>query len=136
MTTPAKRRKRFIDLILACTNSVGELLMIYLGMVLVGAVGFSYFEQKPFSDGLWWAVVTSTTTGYGDLSPATWQGRVLGSALMLLSILIVLPLLIGYIASRMIEDHDAFTHHEQEEIKARLEAILQRLEQAENKAPD
>lgn len=36
--------------------------------------------------GLWWAVVTLTTVGYGDLCPVTPAGRVLGGILALLGI--------------------------------------------------
>jgi voltage-gated potassium channel len=34
-------------------------------------------------DGLWWAFATATTVGYGDVTPRTDAGRVLGAALML-----------------------------------------------------
>ena len=36
--------------------------------------------------GLWWAVVTATTVGYGDISPVTFPGRLVGVALMLVGI--------------------------------------------------
>ncbi|WP_354702173.1 hypothetical protein DSM112329_02527 [Paraconexibacter sp. AEG42_29] len=44
-------------------------------------------------DGVWWAWVTITTTGYGDLFPRTTEGRVLGMILMGIG-----PVLIGMIA--------------------------------------
>ena len=37
-------------------------------------------------DGLWWAVTTVTTVGYGDTYPKTAIGRGVGVALMLLGI--------------------------------------------------
>lgn len=35
---------------------------------------------------MWWAVVTLTTVGYGDVYPVTAMGRVLGSFIALLGI--------------------------------------------------
>ena len=116
----AKPRKRVVDYIIKSTNSVGELLLLYAALVVVSGLAFAWFEHKSVGDGLWWAVVTTTTTGYGDLSPASLAGRVTGGATMMISILIVLPLLIGHIAARLIENRDAFTHEEQEALKAEI----------------
>jgi voltage-gated potassium channel len=41
---------------------------------------------KTFSDGLWWAVTTVTTVGYGDRFPTTTEGRFLAVGLMIMGI--------------------------------------------------
>jgi len=41
---------------------------------------------KSFGDGLWWAITTVTTVGYGDKYPTTFEGRVLAVLLMLTGI--------------------------------------------------
>lgn len=118
-----KGKTRLANLLVRGANSVGELLLIYAGLVVIAAAGFAFFEGKSFGDALWWSVVTTTTTGYGDISPQTLGGRVMAGFVMLAAILFVLPLLIGRIALAMIENRDAYTHEEQEAVKAELAAI-------------
>lgn len=133
-----KPKRRMADHLIRVANSVGELLAIYAGLVVFAAAGFALFEGKSFGDALWWSVVTTTTTGYGDISPQTLGGRVMAAFVMLAAILFVLPLLIGRIALAMIENRDAYTHEEQEAMKAELAAIraeLARLNAARGSEP-
>jgi voltage-gated potassium channel len=39
-----------------------------------------------FGDALWWSIVTTTTVGYGDISPVTAGGRIMAAILMLTGI--------------------------------------------------
>ncbi len=41
---------------------------------------------KNFGDGLWWAITTVTTVGYGDRYPTTIEGKVLAVGLMIMGI--------------------------------------------------
>jgi voltage-gated potassium channel len=41
---------------------------------------------KNFGDGLWWAITTVTTVGYGDRYPTTTEGRCLAVVLMIMGI--------------------------------------------------
>jgi voltage-gated potassium channel len=41
---------------------------------------------KNFGDGLWWAITTVTTVGYGDRYPTTIEGRFLAVVLMIMGI--------------------------------------------------
>jgi voltage-gated potassium channel len=56
--------------------------------VIAGAVQSTIdaSEFKSFWDGVWWAVVTVTTVGYGDLYPHTVGGRIVAMGLMFLGI--------------------------------------------------
>ena len=61
-------------------------------VILAGAVAFFSVELQPnpdvnrFFDALWWAVVTATTVGYGDIYPVTTEGRLVGMLLMFFGI--------------------------------------------------
>lgn len=70
------------------TNGLGWVLLVALGSILVGAgavwVADPSFET--YGDALWWAVVTSTTVGYGDLSPTTALARSVAVVVMLVGI--------------------------------------------------
>ena len=68
------------------TNGFKYVLLLSGGAVLVSAFGMMYMEGMRFRDALWWAFVTATTVGYGDLSPATGAGRVIAAVLMVVGI--------------------------------------------------
>ena len=54
------------------------------------------------SDAVWWALVTVTTVGYGDLYPVTTEGKIIASFLMIIGI-IVLGLFISTLGSSFVE---------------------------------
>uniref|UniRef100_A0A914VBA0 Ion transport domain-containing protein n=1 Tax=Plectus sambesii TaxID=2011161 RepID=A0A914VBA0_9BILA len=43
-------------------------------------------EYATFADALWWGVITLSTVGYGDKTPSTWPGKVIGAFCALLGI--------------------------------------------------
>ncbi|MFP4308458.1 MAG: potassium channel family protein, partial [Desulfococcaceae bacterium] len=56
-------------------------------VTLLGSLGFVVFEKDmKFGDALWWSIVTLTTVGYGDISPATLGGRLVGITIMVAGI--------------------------------------------------
>ncbi len=57
---------------------------------------------KTVGDGLWWAIVTFTTVGYGDKYPITTAGRVLSGVLMMVGIGL-LGTFTGKIAAALVE---------------------------------
>jgi voltage-gated potassium channel len=105
------------------TDTFKELMLLYLGVVVLGALLFSLFEHKPLNDSLWWAFVTAVTVGYGDVYPVTLGGRVVAVALMHSVVFVVAPIIIGRLLSRIIVDANQFTHDEQEQIKRDLAEI-------------
>jgi len=47
----------------------------------------SEFRSVPQS--FWWCLITMTTVGYGDLTPQTWPGKIIGGACAVCGVLIV-----------------------------------------------
>jgi len=94
--------KRFIALIRR--EKILRIVPILLFVVLSGSSSFVYFERNlSFADALWWSVVTLTTVGYGDISPATTGGRIVGMTVMVTGIGF-LGVLTASIASIFIEN--------------------------------
>jgi polar amino acid transport system substrate-binding protein len=66
-------------------------LLVVVGMLiwLVERRQKAHFDARPvqgIADGVWWAAVTMTTTGYGDKVPVSWLGRSLALVWMFASI--------------------------------------------------
>jgi voltage-gated potassium channel len=83
-------------------------LLALTTLLLVGSsLGFYYLElaqhkDMDFFSALWWAVVTLTTVGYGDMVPQTPVGRFLGVVVMISGIGLV-STLTGNLASLLVE---------------------------------
>ena len=76
---------------------------VIAGVAAFGGGAIFSEVEKGYSvwDGVWWAITTMTTVGYGDLSPHTTGGRLVGVALMFIGIGFV-ALLTGAIAQRFL----------------------------------
>ncbi|BBD09484.1 potassium channel family protein [Desulfovibrio ferrophilus] len=85
-----------------------KLLVLISTLLILSSVGFYLLELQPqghadFLSAIWWAVVTLTTVGYGDLVPATTPGRLLGLLVMISGIGMV-STLTGNLASIIVEN--------------------------------
>jgi voltage-gated potassium channel len=100
------------DGLISCANRTPLAIALYLTTVMLSATGVWALEGWGFGDSVWWAFVTTTTTGYGDLFPVTVAGRVIGVLTMFAGI-IGIGVIVGRIAAVVIRTHDDFTHEEQ-----------------------
>jgi voltage-gated potassium channel len=83
--------------------SVKEELVIFLltsmMLIYIAGLGIYYFEHeaqpnafRSIFDCLWWAVITLTTVGYGDIYPITVGGRIFTFVLLIIGLgLIAIP---------------------------------------------
>jgi voltage-gated potassium channel len=88
-----------------------------------------------FGVGVWWAVVTLGTVGYGDVVPHTAWGRVLGSVVIVcgvtfISFLVAIVTSLFIDASRVAEQQATDARHAEtidllRQVNSRLEALAQ-----------
>jgi len=103
--------------------------------LLGGGTAFAAVEQQESEwDGIWWAVETMTTVGYGDVYPRTVAGRSIAIFVMVVGIGFG-TLLIGAIAERFVAQDAEEAEREvalgEQELKAELRELGARMERIE-----
>lgn len=110
------------------------LIMAFFLVVTLGTLVASVDPGIPtFWDGIWWALVTVSTIGYGDFVPVSVEGRLLGIILILFGVAtfsMVTANLAAFVLSLQLEETAADI--EREEIKHEL-LILRRMEEMERR---
>jgi voltage-gated potassium channel len=106
--------------------------------VVVGGAGYAAEENITFGDGLYWAITTMATVGYGDISPHKTEGKIIAVVVMLVGIGTA-TLLIGAVAERFlarpVEDLETTEEDTLDQVRD-ISARLARLERAlQTRAP-
>ena len=81
------------------------IMVISMGTLMYMVEG--NLPNTPFTDiptSIYWAVVTMTTVGYGDIAPVTFFGRVLSAIVMLMGYTIM-AVPTGIVSAQMVHDH-------------------------------
>jgi voltage-gated potassium channel len=91
--------KLVADVIKDKSSEIGVIMGVIIIIMIISSFLMFYAENKAQQEQfpnvlscLWWAVVTMTTIGYGDVYPVTVAGKVIGSIMALLGIgLVAMP---------------------------------------------
>ena len=106
------------------------LLSVVFVIVVGAALTLMAERQDPaasitdFGTAIWWAVVTSTTVGYGDVSPVTPLGRGIAVMLMIVGIAL-LSVITANVASLFLEQD---VQDENDELREELQAVNAKLD--------
>ena len=82
----------------ASSYELGLLLLILLIPVVLFSSIIYYIERtmdgldtkfRSIPESFWWSLITMTTVGYGDMTPKTWVGKIIGGACSICGLLVV-----------------------------------------------
>ena len=128
---------------LSLPRAVATVVSVAFVLVLLAGTLERFVEPDVFTSfglALWWAVVTVTTVGYGDVVPESTGGRIVATMLMLTGLGLI-PTLTSVVVATLVGKR---THAQQQQLDrqgkehaealARIEARLDKL--SEGKAPE
>jgi voltage-gated potassium channel Kch len=123
---------------LSVRKAMVVIIVATLVSVMIGGVLIRVVDPEEFPDlgtGLWWALQTVTTVGYGDVTPENTAGRLVG-ALFLLEAIAFVTIVTAMITSSFVErarrqqitDSETAEAGGSEQLMAQLSEITSRLD--------
>lgn len=122
-------------------HSLQYVMMLTLAVVVGAGTLIVSLEEggegniQTVGDGLWWAITTVTTVGYGDRFPVTPAGRGLAAALMVAGIAFFGVLTANVAAFFLERDRKDTLDASEDPIGIKLDEIARRLEAIERRLP-
>jgi voltage-gated potassium channel len=116
--------------------------LLYVGvttmvLILAGGAALELVEPKTvqggFLNGIWWAIVTASTVGYGDIAPATFWGRLIAVILMFSGIGLI-STFSASITSYFVGQQEMEGVKEMRERLERMERLLEELAERDRRA--
>ena len=96
--------------------------------------GYLFYVSEPdvknLGDGIWWALVTITTVGYGDITPVTTLGRLVASSLMLLGLGLIATIT-AIVSAKFIQNF--VDHHTNDDVLEKLDEMQLELDDIKKK---
>ena len=96
--------------------------------------GYLFYVSEPdvrnLGDGIWWALVTITTVGYGDITTVTTLGRVVASSLMLLGLGLIATIT-AIVSAKFIQNF--VDHHTNDDVLEKLDEMQLELDDIKKK---
>jgi voltage-gated potassium channel len=102
------------------------LAVTFVALALIGGVIIRFVDDQNFPSvgiGIWWALQTVTTVGYGDVVPTTFAGRMIGGLVMVIGIAFISFVTAGVtstLVQRSAKEESEADRVHQEEIAKRI----------------
>jgi len=136
-----RRMSRFLSEPPSVRTAAGVIVTSTTVVVVAGGVLMRLLDHGEYSDiwvGMWWALQTVTTVGYGDVTPKNPSGRIIATFVMLQGIAF-LAITTAAITSTFVARankerdlaHDADEDDAEKRVEAQLKGIDQRLDRLE-----
>ena len=124
-------------------GAMGVIVVATATVVVAGGALMRFIDHKEYSSiwvGMWWAIQTVTTVGYGDVTPENPAGRIVAAVLMLEGVAF-LTIITAAITSTFVQrasqlrsadegTEERSLHTRFDELEARLERIEESLRRA------
>tara|TARA_E500000081_G_scaffold128136_1_gene136291 strand:+ start:725 stop:1123 length:399 start_codon:yes stop_codon:yes gene_type:complete len=129
-----KRIKNLKSLLETLFNS-RRLRTILIGLIIVIIFfGYIFYITEPtvesIGDGFYWALVTVTTVGYGDITPTTPSGKLIASFLILLGLGLIATIT-AIVSAKFIQNY--VDHHTNDDVLDKLEILQKDIDELKNK---
>jgi voltage-gated potassium channel len=110
-------------------RAVRMVATVALSLALVAAVLETIVDSgiDGFNNAVWWAIVTVTTVGYGDVVPSTTIGRIIAGLLMLVGVSAI-PITTSLVVSVFITRLQAKQREQDSAERAEIVVHLERIE--------
>jgi len=128
MSFVERRIRRIVN---ARSVTIG-LAATFMALALVGGILIRFADEKNFPSvglGVWWALQTVTTVGYGDVVPTTVTGRVIGGIVMVIGIAFISFVTAGVTSALVQRANEALRATEREHAEETAQRILDEVAQ-------
>jgi voltage-gated potassium channel len=129
-----RRVARYMSAPPTVRGAVSTIVVATLTVVVISGVLMRFFDHKEFDNvwvGMWWAIQTVTTVGYGDVAPRAVLGRIVAAVVMLQGIAfiaIITAVITSSFVARATRDRAAAQAEEELTELGRIEARLAELD--------